>query len=260
MHEPSLGQIVRQAMWLDQSAYLGIQTLSNALWYALAIVCLASLSESVGQSLVLFVNQVRPKRFVLSLTIAAMRHVIGYLLWCLTVWLVVRYLFDVDARLVVVATVVGLAYAPQLLAFFELTPLVGNPFALLLSLWSMLAILVALIHGLDLSPWQALLTSALGWALIQLWRRSLGRPIYALGRWLEVRAAGKPLTLTCNDLRVVRRDGNRTSPLAAEQGLAVDRRPMRIAHRDGMVQPEGLAHGEAMHLPAPIQGDQSIHG
>jgi hypothetical protein len=104
-----------------------------------------------------------------------------------------------------VAAVVGLAYAPQLLAFFELTPFLGNPFGLLLSLWSMVAIVVAVRVGLGLETWQAVVASGLGWLLIQVWRRTLGRPIYALGQWLERRAAGVPMRYTRRDVPRLRR-------------------------------------------------------
>ncbi len=59
--------------------------------------------------------------------------------------------------------------------------------------------------GLALELWQALLASGLGWAFIQIWRRTIGRPIYALGRWLQRRATGVPMEFTLSDLSLLRR-------------------------------------------------------
>jgi hypothetical protein len=68
----------------------------------------------------------------------------------------------------------------------------------------MLAIVVAVRVGLGLEMWQAAVASGLGWLLIQIWRRTLGRPIYALGRWLQRRAAGVPLQFTLRDIQKLR--------------------------------------------------------
>lgn len=201
----SLWQIIQQAMGLNQRVYTEIQQVPGGLGIALLIVTLAGLSESLGQSIVLFVNRLSPRRFVLALVITAASHLVGYAVWTVTVWLVGVYVFGQPVAFYTVACVVGLAYAPQTLAFFELTPFLGNPFSIILTLWSMVAIVMAVHMGLNLALWQALLASGLGWVFIQIWRRTIGRPIYALGRWLQRRAAGVPLEFTLSDVAVLRR-------------------------------------------------------
>jgi len=198
-------QIIHRAWKLDPDIFLQFQQDASFLWIALTIVALASLSEAMGQSVVLFINQVRPQRFVLSLVIATARHIIGYCLWTTIIWLMITYLFNIQQSWLLVARVVGLSYAPQLLAFFGLTPFLGNPFSWILSFWSLLAIIVAINMGLELALWQAIAASGLGWFLIQVWQRTLGRPIYSLGRWIEDRAAGVPLKFTLQDLPGLRR-------------------------------------------------------
>ncbi len=202
---PFLGQIIRGALALDKNVFIGVQHSSQGIWIALIVVGLAGLSESLGQSLVLFINRVRPRRFIPAVLISAISYIVGYMLWTSSVWLVGTYAFGRSVSWWAVAAPVGLAYAPQLLAFFELTPFFGNPFGILLSLWSLLAIVVAVRAGLGLETWQAILASGLGWALIQVWRRTLGRPIYALGRWFKRRAVGVPLRYTLQDLPRLRR-------------------------------------------------------
>ena len=202
---PSIWQAIQQAMRLNPMIFTQIQQIEGGLGIALLIVTLAGLSEALGQSVVLFINRLRPRRFILALMITAASHLVGYLVWTVTVWLVGVYIFDRPVSMIAIACVVGLAYAPQTLAFFELTPFLGNPFSILLSLWSMVAIVVAVRVGLDLEFWQALLASGLGWVIIQLWRRTIGRPIYGLGRWLQRRAAGVPLEHTLADLAMLRR-------------------------------------------------------
>lgn len=201
---PSLTEIVRQALRLEPAIYAAIQHAPEGIWLALIVVILAALSESIGQSIILFVNRVRPRRFILALLIATMSRFAGFGMWAVSVWLVVGYLFERTLSLRMVVSAVGLAYAPQLFAFFVLTPFLGNAFSILLSLWSMIAIIVAVRVGMGLEMWQAVVASALGWLLIQIWQRTLGRPLYALDRWLSRLAAGVALEWTAQDLARLR--------------------------------------------------------
>lgn len=202
---PTLWQTIQEAMRLNETIFVEIQRTPGGIGVALLIVLLAGFSESLGQSIVLFINRVPPWRFILALLITAINHVLGYLLWTVIIWLVGTYAFARTEPLVVLASAVGLAYAPQLLAFFELTPFLGNSFSVILSLWSMMAIVIAVRAGLGLETWQAIVVSGVGWLLLQLWRRTIGRPVYGVGRWLQRRAAGVPLDFTLADLPGLRR-------------------------------------------------------
>jgi hypothetical protein len=208
MHEtslPSICQTIQQALGLRETIFVTLQQAPDRMGVALLVVCLAGLSESLGQSVVLFINCVPFKRFLLVLLTSTASHMIGYGLWTATIWFVGDYVFGRNEPFLAIASAVGLAYAPQLFSFFVLIPFVGNAFSWLLSLWSLLAILVAVRVGLGLETWQAVVTSGLGWSLIQVWKRTLGRPVYRLGRWLQRRAAGVPLEFTAHDLPRLRR-------------------------------------------------------
>lgn len=205
MELPALGKTIRMAMGLEPAIYRAVVQAPNGIRVAFLVVILAGFSEALGQSVVLFINNVRPKRFTLALVISALSNVIGYLLWVGVIWLIMRFFYRVDAPLGSLAAAVGLAYAPQLLAFFVLVPFLGNPFGIILSLWSMVAITVAIEAGLGLALRQAALASAAGWLLIQLWRRTLGVPIYALGRRLQRRIAGSPMRFETRDIPDLRR-------------------------------------------------------
>jgi len=197
---PSFGRIVRLALAMDPGIYTLAQGARNGILVALLIMLLAATSEAVGQSVVLLLNRVRPWRFLLAVALSVASNVIGYLLWSLVIWLSVWLVFGVDIAFVAALIVVGLAYAPQLFAFFGMTPYFGNFFALVLTLWTMAAIIMAIQSGMGLSIWQAAITGGISWLVIQVWRRSLGRPIYALGRWMTRGAAGTPLSWSVNDV------------------------------------------------------------
>ena len=201
----SLWNAISSALSLDSLVFTELLTAPNGIRIALITVLLAGFSEAFGQSVVLFINRVMPGRFWLALIISTISHMAGYLLWSAVVWLAGSYLFDRVVPFGAVASVVGLAYAPRIFAFFTLIPFLGNTMSLLMSLWSMLAVVVALEVGLQLELWQAIVTGGAGWFLVQVWQRTLGRPVYAIDRWVKNFAAGVPLIFTMDDINRIRR-------------------------------------------------------
>lgn len=202
---PGFFQTLRLSLRMDSSIYILLQESAQGLRYAALVVTLAGISESLGQSVVLFLNRVRPRRFVLAISITTVNHIVGYLLWTAVIWSVGSMLSQKEQSWHAVAVVVGLAYAPQLFAFFELTPYLGNLIWGILTLWSMVAIVVALHYGLGIETWQALLVSALGWIVVQAIRRTVGRPIMRFQMWMQHRVAGVPLVVKQHDVARLRR-------------------------------------------------------
>ncbi|MCB0113285.1 MAG: YIP1 family protein [Caldilineaceae bacterium] len=201
---PSFFETVRQALGLDPDVFSQITVASNGLLIALAVVALAGLSEALAQSLVLFINRISPQRFGLAIMLSTGSHMIGYLFWTATIWLVGFYVFGREVSYEAIGRAVGLAYAPQLLGFFVLTPYLGSLFALVIGVWSLLATVVAVQSGLSLSVWQAVACSGLGWLLVQTWRRTLGRPLHRFEQWLHRRTTGVTTQWTLSDMRRLR--------------------------------------------------------
>jgi hypothetical protein len=202
---PSFLRTIGMALRLQPEVFSAVQTDPAGIWMALAVVAVAGFSEATGQSLVLFLNHIRPSRFGLALAIASASHFLGYLVWTLTIWLAGGALFGQEQPLLAVASAVGLAYAPQIFSFFVLTPYLGNLFGVILSLWSMAAVIIAVRVGLRLELWQAVVLAITGWALLQTMRRTVGRPVMRMQRRLASRAAGVSLELGAKDLMRVRR-------------------------------------------------------
>ena len=192
-------RLIGQALALDSSAFLQIIELES-LRIALLVVFLAGLSNALGQSIVLFANEVKPRRFVASLVLAAIIYVSGFLFFAFSIWLVENFIFGRDEPFISMVKVVGLAYSPYLFSFFILTPYFGSFISVALSLWSLAAILVALHATLALSFWQAFLCSALGWGLVQLVNRTLGRPVHALTQTGKRLVAGTKLERNLKNL------------------------------------------------------------
>lgn len=193
-------ELVQGATALNPDAFRLIETLPNGTQVVVYVLLLAGLSQAIAQSIVLFVNQVRPLRFVLSLGIAAILFVISTAFWVLSVWSVSHVLFGADTAFWTVFRVLGLAYAPLVWSFLIAMPYLGVPIGVVLSIWSLLAF----VRGFDvvtgLGRWQALWCALLGWIVFQIMQRTIGRPAAAFGQWLSNSVAGKPLVTNIQEL------------------------------------------------------------
>jgi len=156
----------------------------------LAVVYLAGLSMAVGQSVALFAARVSPRRFAATLAVQAGLFLAAFLVWALSVWWVARVGFDAARPLRDVVAVVGLAYAPQLFGVLVLAPYLGGPLQAALSVWTLLATLVAASAVFGLTLGQAITCAAGGWLLSQLLQRTLGRPVVRVGRRVRAWVAG----------------------------------------------------------------------
>lgn len=205
-------ELVSGALTLNPEAFKLIQILPLGARAALYIVLIAGFSQAIGQGIVLFINRVKPFRFVLSLLIAAILFVFSYIFWVLSTWFACYLLLGRNISYSAVELTLGLAYAPLMLSFFVALPYLGVPISVLLSVWSLRAFLTGLEVATGFSFWQAFWCSALGWAVFQVLQRTIGRPVAAVGRWLSNTAAGVNLVTDLKDLeRIVETGVQRAS-------------------------------------------------
>ncbi len=85
-------RVVADILSLDADVFRALSTDPGAWIVGITVVLVAGLSEALGQSVVLFANRVRPRRFVASLLLTALSYPIGLLLFTLsTVFLADRF-------------------------------------------------------------------------------------------------------------------------------------------------------------------------
>lgn len=185
--------LVRGANLLDPDAFRAIARQPNGVLLIAILLLCVGISQSFGQAIVLFLNQVKPLRFLLSLGIAGLLFFISTAFWMLSVWVASRLLYGVDASFLTVFRVLGLAYAPLLWSFLVALPYFGVPLGVVLSVWSLLAFVRGFSAVTELGRWQVLGCAFLGWFIFQVGQRTIGRPAVTLGRLLANVAAGTPL-------------------------------------------------------------------
>lgn len=196
--------LVGHALTLDREAFEFLDHGPAGLRLALTVVFVAGVSSAAGQSLVLFANRVTPRRFVASLLLSGLVYTTVYLFWSTSLWLIAGYGFGQPRPYVSALRTVGLAYSPQLFGFLVLTPYFGALVAALLSVWNLLAIVVATSTVFHVTTLQGAASAALGWMLLQLLQRTIGRPVLTLARRLRMAVAGRrlvPLTEAFEDER-----------------------------------------------------------
>jgi len=186
-------QLFRGALNLEPSAFGRMYLSEDGLAFAILVLFLAGLSQALGQSAVLFINRVRPVRFVLSLIVSSVLYIFSYLFWATSIWVVSNYVYGVDLPFGRVALSLALCYAPQVLGIIVAFPYFGGPLASLLTVWTFLGILTGLEAVQGLTLWSALGCSFLGWIVLQLLQRTVGRPIAKLNKWIRNALAGTRL-------------------------------------------------------------------
>jgi hypothetical protein len=135
---------------------------------ALAIAVLAGMSQLVGDSVVLFVNRVRPARFVAALGLNGLLFALSLAAEGVVIWLTARYVFGAGGDLWMGILIAFLGSAPLIFGFFTMAATLGPPVGRLLRVWSLLITLLAARDGFGLTLWQALACIAAAESLVWL--------------------------------------------------------------------------------------------
>jgi hypothetical protein len=186
------------ALLLDPDAYRAVLA-PGGVWAGLAVVALGGVSQLVGQSVVLFLNHVRPVRFLLALGLAAATFAAEVAVWGIGIWLTALAVAEPELGVVDILAVVALAHAPFVLAFLLLLPYYGPPIQRGLEIWTLLCLAVGLDSVTTWSLGELALAIALGYAFTLLVKVTLGRWVAALDRWLWRTATGARLRIRVED-------------------------------------------------------------
>lgn len=180
------------AMWdvivgvlkLDPNIFATVITTDGGGWVALAVLFVAGILDMLGQSVVLFANRVSPRRFGVSLFMSGFMLIFSILVWAISIWLVVRFIFFLDGRLANIFILVALSQAPLVFGVFSLFPYLGNFVYHAVRVWSLLALVVAVKAVAGAVFWQGILACLIGWAFVQFIIHMPFLRIKAIDAWL----------------------------------------------------------------------------
>lgn len=159
---------LRNALALNSHFYENTRNTPKNKRLALTIVTLAAFSHALGSAVILLINRATFPILLVALLIDILSIVIGYYFWTFTILKIGQWLKPIDPTYGDLLSPIGFAYAPQVLNFLTLIPLLGRPIELILAVWSLLAVIIAVRQGLDISTRKAALICLVGWPLIQI--------------------------------------------------------------------------------------------
>ncbi|PSB06454.1 CAAX protease, partial [Pleurocapsa sp. CCALA 161] len=196
MNETALERFWELLGWvlaLKSEAFEQINSLPNGSTVAIIVVLAAGFSQAAAHSIILFINRVKPIRFIFGLVIGAILFASGYLFLVVTTWAISYAPFTAEAPFGVLARTLAFGYAPLIFSLFGAMPYFGQPILSLLSLWQLLAMVVGFADVSNTNVWQAFGTVSLGWITLEVLQRTIGQPIAQFGHWIACKTAGVQL-------------------------------------------------------------------
>jgi hypothetical protein len=188
--DPSFGEFVSGALRLDRATFDLVGHSPFGLHVALTVLLLAGASETLGQAVVLVLNRVSKRRFVLALVLGGLELVFEALVWIATVWLVARLFGGDRASFATAVRVLGLAFAPLLFGVLVFLPYIGPVLAQLLRVWVLLAAVTGTSVVFGLVPVVAAVAAMTGFLARWLLLRLFGQLGNTANRWLRRTSTG----------------------------------------------------------------------
>ncbi len=158
---------------------------------ALLVVLFAGISESIGQSVVLFANRVTPARFLVSILLNAGLIAIGFASLVICTWLSFFVPGSQPIDLLPLTIAVGLSYVPLLGAFLAALPYAGNALMWALRVAQLVSMVGGVASAARIPLWLSAAHVAAGWAVKLGVRQVFGKQFAAVDAQLTSAAAGK---------------------------------------------------------------------
>ena len=166
----SLESRMIRAAKLDIDFYEEVQADLSANGQAFAAVTIASLATGLGTGYLSMITEDAPN-FGIGLGLGFASSVIGWLAWVVLAYLLGTNLFkgsETTATLGELIRTIGFANSPRVLGFLVFIPYLGWIVSLLVSVWALIAGVIAIRQILDITTWRSIGTCFLGWIGYQL--------------------------------------------------------------------------------------------
>ena len=163
---------IRRAIWraltLNERFYETTQGDRTTRRSALRVVIIAALSRAVASIAISLLNRATWPTPIITMLLGIFSVIVGYYFWTFTIWKVGQWLRLNPPTYARLRCPVGFAYAPQVLNFLILLPLFGRPIELILSVWTFLAVSVAVAKAMNITILRAALISFVCFPVVQI--------------------------------------------------------------------------------------------
>ncbi|MCS6881247.1 MAG: hypothetical protein RMK84_02930 [Oscillochloridaceae bacterium] len=189
-----------EAMRLNPRAFEIVEANPRTGWVVLAVAIVGGASLLLGQSVILFVNRVRPGRFVLSLLLNGVVFALSLMVWGAAIWLTSKALFPNEIPLSKALRLTAMGAAPYVFGFLVLLPYAGNFIGKVLAVWSFLVVLAAMTSLANGNFGPALVCTVIGWLLVMVMSATIGRPVIYARNAIYRRITGADLDASVQDI------------------------------------------------------------
>lgn len=210
----ALGHWIGGLLILDASTFQATVAYETGLLWALALLLVAGLSVSMGQSIVLLANRVPPRRFLISLLGSGAVGLLAVLFWSVSIWATAHILFGVTEPWHSFLVVTALGFAPAIFGFALFAPYLGVIFGWMLRVWVSLTVVVGvgIVGDLPLGP--ALLCCVPGWLFLESMTRLPLLDLRGLRSWVWIMTTGRPTRLGRDEIAIWLAEQSRKSVAA----------------------------------------------
>lgn len=155
---------MRGAALLDIPTYEDVEADKTATGQAGTVVAIVAVASAIGS----YANGVP------GIIVALCASLIGWLVWAGVTYLIGDKLLGGTATWGELLRTLGFAQAPGVLAVLGIIPGVGGVIRFVVSIWVLVAGVIAIRQALDFSTGKAIITALLGWLVISI-------PLFMLG-------------------------------------------------------------------------------
>ncbi len=165
-----VNRMIRAAM-LDSRLYEEVEHDRSATSQAVQVVIIVALASGIGGALWKLLT-LSPIDAVTGLIGGILAAVLGWLVWAFVTYIIGAKVFGGTATYGEMLRTLGFAQSPNVLLIFTgvlgAIPLLGGLLRFALLIWVLLAGLIAIRQGLDVSTGKAILTAVFGWILMAI--------------------------------------------------------------------------------------------
>ncbi len=165
-----VNRMIRAAM-LDPRLYEEVEHDRSATSQAMQVVIIVALASGIGGAIWKLIT-LSPIDAVTGLIGGILAAVLGWLVWAFVTYIIGDKVFGGTATYGEMLRTLGFAQSPNVLLIFTGIlggiPLFGGLLRLALLIWVLLAGLIAIRQGLDVSTGKAILTAIIGWIIMAI--------------------------------------------------------------------------------------------
>ena len=187
----SVFHLIGDSMSLHDGAIEALISDPHANLLVLGIFTVVFTSRALGQSAILLINQVPPRRFLVSIVVSTLIQGASILLWMLISWgTAVLFLGAGEVVSLRLATMIFiLGHAPFALGILTLIPYIGVFWPNILRVWSLLCIGAAFV-GMNMNVPRALMFTGIGFVGVLVFHRVMRPVLKLMNEWAWLHVGG----------------------------------------------------------------------